>query len=135
MDRVKDLVRPGTPTLIWPGYAVGLIAHKPAQLTDLGDRVVNAVQEGDAPVPDLLFVLLTVVMFVVRSLRLALSRGLTGAMGGTLRPDTTPEGGLTIVLALPASETAEPAREEGSAPPGDLAGRVSRHPLSRRDAK
>ena len=55
-------------------------------------------------------------------LGLALSRGLTEAMGGTLRPDTTPGGGLTIVLALPASETAEPAREEGSAPLGDLAG-------------
>ena len=70
-------------------------------------------------------------------LGLALSRGLTEAMGGTLRPDTTPGGGLTIVLALPASETAEPAREEGSAPLGDLAdgSRLSHLPLSREDAK
>jgi two-component system sensor histidine kinase KdpD len=36
-------------------------------------------------------------------LGLALSRGLTEAMGGTLTPDTTPGGGLTMVLALPAA--------------------------------
>jgi hypothetical protein len=50
-------------------YAVGLIVCKePEQLADLGDRVVNAVRGGDGPVPDLLFVLLTVVMFVVLAL-------------------------------------------------------------------
>jgi two-component system sensor histidine kinase KdpD len=36
-------------------------------------------------------------------LGLALSRGLTEAMGGTLTPDTTPGGGLTMVIALPAA--------------------------------
>ncbi|WP_212824531.1 sensor histidine kinase KdpD [Catellatospora sp. TT07R-123] len=35
-------------------------------------------------------------------LGLALSRGLTEAMGGTLLPETTPGGGLTMVLSLPA---------------------------------
>ncbi|BCJ76056.1 sensor histidine kinase [Catellatospora sp. IY07-71] len=35
-------------------------------------------------------------------LGLALSRGLTEAMGGTLLPETTPGGGLTMVLNLPA---------------------------------
>jgi two-component system sensor histidine kinase KdpD len=35
-------------------------------------------------------------------LGLALSRGLTGAMGGTLDPEETPGGGLTMVLSLPA---------------------------------
>ncbi|MFC4069924.1 DUF4118 domain-containing protein [Actinoplanes subglobosus] len=35
-------------------------------------------------------------------LGLALSRGLTEAMGGTLTPDETPGGGLTMILALPA---------------------------------
>ena len=50
-------------------YAVGLVAPKPEQLADLGgDRVVSTGQGGDAPVPDLLFVLLTVVMFVVLAL-------------------------------------------------------------------
>jgi hypothetical protein len=50
-------------------YAVGLIARpKPEQLADLGDRVVSVAQGGDAPVLDLLFVLLTVVMFVVLAL-------------------------------------------------------------------
>ncbi|MFC6569149.1 sensor histidine kinase [Actinoplanes utahensis] len=35
-------------------------------------------------------------------LGLALSRGLTEAMGGTLTPDETPGGGLTMIVALPA---------------------------------
>jgi two-component system sensor histidine kinase KdpD len=35
-------------------------------------------------------------------LGLALSRGLTEAMGGTLDPEETPGGGLTMVLSLPA---------------------------------
>jgi two-component system sensor histidine kinase KdpD len=36
-------------------------------------------------------------------LGLALSRGLTEAMGGTLRPEATPGGGLTMVIALPSA--------------------------------
>ncbi|WP_062350966.1 DUF4118 domain-containing protein [Herbidospora yilanensis] len=36
-------------------------------------------------------------------LGLALSRGLTEAMGGTLTPEETPGGGLTMVLRLPAA--------------------------------
>jgi two-component system sensor histidine kinase KdpD len=39
-------------------------------------------------------------------LGLALSRGLVEAMGGTLIPDTTPGGGLTMTLSLPAAEPA-----------------------------
>jgi two-component system sensor histidine kinase KdpD len=35
-------------------------------------------------------------------LGLALSRGLTEAMGGTLDPEETPGGGLTMTLSLPA---------------------------------
>jgi two-component system sensor histidine kinase KdpD len=38
-------------------------------------------------------------------LGLALSRGLTEAMGGTLTPEETPAGGLTMILALPAGST------------------------------
>ncbi|HKA69320.1 MAG TPA: DUF4118 domain-containing protein [Actinomycetes bacterium] len=38
-------------------------------------------------------------------LGLALSRGLVEAMGGTLTPDTTPGGGLTMVLTLRSAET------------------------------
>ncbi|MET0417666.1 MAG: ATP-binding protein [Actinoplanes sp.] len=37
-------------------------------------------------------------------LGLALSRGLAEAMGGSLLPETTPGGGLTMVLALPMGE-------------------------------
>ncbi len=39
-------------------------------------------------------------------LGLALSRGLTEAMGGTLTPETTPGGGLTMTVSLPVADTA-----------------------------
>ncbi|GAA3290768.1 sensor histidine kinase KdpD [Dactylosporangium vinaceum] len=39
-------------------------------------------------------------------LGLALSRGLTEAMGGTLQPEHTPGGGLTMTVSLPSAETA-----------------------------
>jgi two-component system sensor histidine kinase KdpD len=46
-------------------------------------------------------------------LGLALSRGLAEAMGGTLRPETTPGGGLTMTLSLPvAAEEAVPDVEQ-----------------------
>ncbi|MEU9126163.1 ATP-binding protein [Streptomyces sp. NPDC048506] len=47
-------------------------------------------------------------------LGLALSRGLTEAMGGTLTPEETPGGGLTMVVSLPAAPAmaeASPVRE------------------------
>lgn len=40
-------------------------------------------------------------------LGLALARGLIEAMGGTLTPDTTPGGGLTMTISLPATEPAD----------------------------
>jgi len=39
-------------------------------------------------------------------LGLALARGLTEAMNGTLTPDDTPGGGLTMILTLPAASPA-----------------------------
>jgi two-component system, OmpR family, sensor histidine kinase KdpD len=36
-------------------------------------------------------------------LGLAVSRGLTEAMGGTLRPEQTPGGGLTMIISMPAA--------------------------------
>jgi two-component system sensor histidine kinase KdpD len=42
-------------------------------------------------------------------LGLALSRGLAEAMGGTLVPGTTPGGGLTMILSLPAASDPRPA--------------------------
>ena len=39
-------------------------------------------------------------------LGLALARGLIEAMGGTLTPDHTPGGGLTMTVSLPAAEPA-----------------------------
>ena len=41
-------------------------------------------------------------------LGLALSRGLTEAMGGTLEPEETPGGGLTMTLSLPAAPRPAP---------------------------
>jgi len=40
-------------------------------------------------------------------LGLALARGLTESMGGTLTPEETPGGGLTMVLTLPAAQEAD----------------------------
>ena len=45
-------------------------------------------------------------------LGLALARGLAEAMGGTLEPENTPGGGLTMVLSLPAVPSAPRRREE-----------------------
>jgi two-component system sensor histidine kinase KdpD len=45
-------------------------------------------------------------------LGLALSRGLAEAMGGTLVPETTPGGGLTMVLTLPAAQPTVAVSEE-----------------------
>ena len=47
-------------------------------------------------------------------LGLALSRGLTEAMGGTLDPEDTPGGGLTMVVSLPARH--RPAPTAGAPP-------------------
>jgi two-component system, OmpR family, sensor histidine kinase KdpD len=45
-------------------------------------------------------------------LGLALSRGLTEAMGGTLDPHETPGSGLTMVISLPAGRRARAAASE-----------------------
>ena len=37
-------------------------------------------------------------------LGLAVSRGLTEAMHGTLRPEQTPGGGLTMIISMPAAD-------------------------------
>jgi two-component system sensor histidine kinase KdpD len=42
-------------------------------------------------------------------LGLALSRGLTEAMSGTLEPEETPGGGLTMAISLPVAPTSAPA--------------------------
>ncbi|MFD0688931.1 sensor histidine kinase [Actinomadura fibrosa] len=46
-------------------------------------------------------------------LGLAVARGFTEAMGGTLTPEDTPGGGLTMVLALPTADARRPGGEEG----------------------
>jgi two-component system sensor histidine kinase KdpD len=49
-------------------------------------------------------------------LGLALSRGLTEAMGGTLEPEDTPGGGLTMSLSLPAVPGPAPAGQDPELP-------------------
>ncbi|MEV5543516.1 ATP-binding protein [Saccharopolyspora shandongensis] len=54
---------------------------------------------------------------------LALARGLTEAMHGTLTPDETPGGGLTVVLTLPTAESPaipEQSSAERPAPRGSI---------------
>jgi two-component system sensor histidine kinase KdpD len=53
-------------------------------------------------------------------LGLAVARGLTEAMDGTLTAEDTPGGGLTMVLSLAAAEV--PAAEVPTALPSDPAG-------------
>jgi two-component system sensor histidine kinase KdpD len=48
-------------------------------------------------------------------LGLALSRGLAEAMGGTLVPEATPGGGLTMTLRLPQAEEVATAQLDASA--------------------
>jgi two-component system, OmpR family, sensor histidine kinase KdpD len=59
-------------------------------------------------------------------LGLALSRGLTEAMGGTLDPEDTPGGGLTMTLSLPAAPATaaspEPAAVSQARAPATAAG-------------
>jgi two-component system sensor histidine kinase KdpD len=50
-------------------------------------------------------------------LGLALSRGLAEAMGGTLTPEDTPGGGLTMVLTLPADPQQSDTPDAAQAPP------------------
>ncbi|ANZ14179.1 osmosensitive K channel His kinase sensor [Streptomyces noursei ATCC 11455] len=50
-------------------------------------------------------------------LGLALSRGLTEAMGGTLTPEETPGGGLTMVVSLPAAPEPHLPESEAVPPP------------------
>jgi two-component system sensor histidine kinase KdpD len=68
-------------------------------------------------------------------LGLALSRGLTEAMGGTLMPDTTPGGGLTMVLTLPTTEPAgEAAGHAAEAAEEAILQRLHRRPTNEQRA-
>jgi two-component system sensor histidine kinase KdpD len=60
-------------------------------------------------------------------LGLALSRGLTEAMGGSLEPEDTPGGGLTMAISLPATPApaAPPALSPGGEPPDAVDGQAA----------
>ena len=65
-------------------------------------------------------------------LGLALSRGLTEAMGGTLDPEETPGGGLTMTLSLPAVPDPGGPDPGGTDPVGlILAGLIPVDPIRR----
>jgi two-component system, OmpR family, sensor histidine kinase KdpD len=57
-------------------------------------------------------------------LGLALSRGLTEAMGGTLEPEETPGGGLTMTISLPATPAPPAAGSPGHHPPAAVDGQA-----------
>ena len=62
-------------------------------------------------------------------LGLALSRGLVEAMGGSLTPELTPGGGLTMTLSLPAAPRPETAEEaEDTSPANDRLGLAADSP-------
>ncbi|HHY48963.1 MAG TPA: histidine kinase, partial [Alphaproteobacteria bacterium] len=50
-------------------------------------------------------------------LGLALSKGFVEGMGGTLTPEDTPGGGLTMVITLPAANAPQTQRERGKGRP------------------
>lgn len=54
-------------------------------------------------------------------LGLALSRGFAEGMGGTLRPEDTPGGGLTMVVALPIAPSIDAADAASGTQPGPVA--------------
>ncbi|WP_179797366.1 sensor histidine kinase [Actinomycetospora corticicola] len=58
-------------------------------------------------------------------LGLHVARGFARAMGGTLDPEETPGGGLTMVLSLPRADVPPPARPVVARAGGDGAGRNS----------
>jgi two-component system sensor histidine kinase KdpD len=51
-------------------------------------------------------------------LGLTVSRGLTEAMGGTLEPEETPGGGLTMAVSVPAASAPAPALRQAAATAG-----------------
>ena len=61
-------------------------------------------------------------------LGLAVSRGLTEAMRGTLQPAQTPGGGLTMTMSMPAAPGPTRARSAGLQASG---GRIVRHVQAR----
>lgn len=55
-------------------------------------------------------------------LGLAVARGLTEAMGGTVTAEETPGGGLTVVIDLPAAELTSQIEPEPSLSAGAIPG-------------
>jgi two-component system sensor histidine kinase KdpD len=74
-----------------------IIDHGPGVPQADRDQIIAPLQrQGDGSTP------------AGTGLGLALSRGLTEAMHGTLTPDDTPGGGLTMIVSLPVAGS-EPA--------------------------
>ncbi|RFU41040.1 histidine kinase, partial [Actinomadura logoneensis] len=127
---VENAVRHGTGTVLLTAGELrfgGGPGRVELRVVDRGPGVPDAVKErmfapfqrlGDAP------------KGTGVGLGLAVARGFVAAMDGTLTPEDTPGGGLTMVFGLPAAPVGAPAAppgvREGPRPAGDQDGQDGR---------
>ncbi len=121
-DLPELLADPGLLERILANLLSNALRHSPSDrpprvsATAIGDRVELRVADSGPGVPETEWERIFVPFQRLGDratgagvgLGLALSRGLAEAMGGTLRPDRIPGGGLAMVLALPSAPAASP---------------------------
>lgn len=75
----------------------------PEEIIGVANVTANALRYSPPGSPPLLTASARGDRVELRGLGLAVSRDLTEAMGGTLRPEQTPGGGLTMIISMPAA--------------------------------